>query len=151
MPHSQPGLLCKPLADRCFPIKTGPFLDQVGMQLPAGSSWWCLTLWTPGSGPSGSGPGSPSVLCVGTNPQSPSCWTTRPSVVLQPPTRWVTPGISLAPDTKDEWLRFNQGGWTLKLLEDYAMNQSWTLAPIVKLVIFRWYVKTFNHFGHLIA
>lgn len=65
------------------------FLDQL-RQLPVGSSWWCLTLKMPNSGPLSCGQSRPAVLCAERRPPLPSWWTTRLSAELLPQIRLLT-------------------------------------------------------------
>lgn len=65
------------LASHAFPeSQSSLFLDRL-WQLPAASSWWCLTPKMPNSGPLSCGPSRPAVQCVERGPAWPSWWTTR--------------------------------------------------------------------------
>lgn len=75
-------------ATRCFSEVSSLSLDWA-CQLPAASSWWCLTPKMPGSGRSGCGQSRPAVLYVEKTPAWPGWWTMRLSVDLLPQTRLV--------------------------------------------------------------
>lgn len=96
-------------ATRCFSEVNSLVsnLDRA-CQLPAASSWWCLTPKTPGSGRSGCGQSRPAVQYVEKTPAWPGWWTTRLSVDLLPQTRLV---IRETHFLRSRHLQRNAGFW----------------------------------------